>query len=75
MPNNPGAGAAVCPFYRTEDNRSVHCEGFQDESSVILWFRYNDQLLDWLNLRCRSFSYTECPIAKQLLAKYEEDGK
>lgn len=73
MPNEPGAGAAVCPFYRSEDGRSVHCEGFQDESSVIMWFRRTEQMNNWVNSRCRTFSYKRCPIARQLMLMYEEE--
>ncbi len=63
----------VCPFYHNEDNLSLYCEGFVEDSTTLLAFRRLDGKKAYKERCCCSLEgYKTCKVAEALTKKHEE---
>lgn len=65
---------AVCPFYHSEDEQKIYCEGVSDKSSIHLAFNSKIERKEYRKAKC-SREYKKCRIAKMLYGKYEEQDE
>lgn len=61
-----------CPFYRSETQQKVYCEGVEDGTSIHLAFDTTAHANEFKQYYC-SGRYMACPIAVMLNDKYRED--
>lgn len=59
----------VCPFYRSEGDLSICCEGFASEC-VRQQFSSRCNKRIYRNRFCEGMTYQSCPIAQLTAAKY-----
>ena len=62
---------AECPFYHSEDEQKIYCEGVDEKSSIHLAFNSKSERKRYRQEKCGK-NYKECHIAKMLYAKYGE---
>ena len=62
-----------CPFYIRDSDRSVVCEGLIEHSVMTMTFKRSARKKAFCEKTCCSMDYGNCPIAKVLFAKYEEE--
>lgn len=63
---------AVCPFYRQETGRRLHCEGFCPSCSLQITFSGHSVLVTHKMRHCNSFKgYPECPLYPVINEQYE----
>ena len=60
-----------CPFYHSEDNQKLYCEGVRDGTSIHLAFASSTLMQDYKDTYCCD-EFGECLIADMLYRKYEE---
>lgn len=73
MPNETGAGRAICPYYRNEDSRSLRCDGFLPGTVMRMCFTGEKRKDRWQEEVCSRFGYDQaCPLAAALTAHYEQ---
>ncbi len=63
---------AVCPFYKSEDDLKIYCEGVEDGTFIHLSFSTSTKLKKRYRCKFCEGQYSDCRIAKMLLAKYDE---
>ena len=62
-----------CPFYRSEGNQKIYCEGVQDGTAIHLAFASSKTMQEYKETYCcEDFGY--CLIADMLYSKYEEES-
>ena len=61
-----------CPYYKTHTSQVIYCEGLEDGMAIHLAFATHAQLINYKGRFCRRMSYCDCPLAKILEAKYDE---
>jgi len=66
-------GAVVCPFYLREAPKSVACEGLSDGTVTLTRFTSREAKERYKLRYCDTFTYSRCPLAAALAAKYEEN--
>lgn len=59
---------AICPFYRAEEKRAIHCEGVEQNSAIHNAFAGS---AEGYKARYCCTAWEECLIAKMLWSKYE----
>ena len=62
---------AECPFYHSEDEQKIYCEGVDDNSSIQLAFNSKTERRNYRRKKCEE-DHKGCKIAKMLYGKYEE---
>lgn len=60
---------AECPFYRSEGEQKIYCEGVQEGTSIHLAFGSKTDTVRYRNSRCCD-KFQHCLIFKALLKKY-----
>ena len=63
-----------CPFYHSEDEQKIYCEGVNERSSIHLAFSSKTERREYRRKKC-SGEYKKCRIAKMLYRKYEEQDE
>lgn len=71
MANFTGGANTVCPFYDTENNTSITCEGIFAPSVITMRFKCSKDKKVWQEENCFLFEYEKCPVARGLIEKYE----
>ena len=71
MPTDFRSVYAKCPFYDTEDNKGVTCEGITRESALVLRFRGRAHKDRHTKHFCDDM-YERCMIYRMLMEKYED---
>ena len=61
---------ALCPFYHSEDNQKLYCEGVDETTSIHLAFESATDRKEYRKIMC-SRDYKKCHIARMLYEKYE----
>lgn len=61
-----------CPFYRTDSDRRITCEGIIDGSTLTLYYRKKQDYKIQMRTFCCNH-YEKCEVYRMLLQKYEED--
>lgn len=61
---------AKCPFYRSDDVKTILCEGVQPESVMKIIFPTAERALRYFRRYCAS-EYGDCAMCKMLETKYE----
>jgi hypothetical protein len=62
---------AECPFYHSEDEHKIYCEGVDEKSSIHLSFESKKDRRKYRQDKCEK-DHKGCHIAKMLYGKYEE---
>ncbi len=70
MANTASGALAVCPFYLSDDKRTITCEGLTEEGKVLLIFKDTQQRKEWQRNNCYLYR-CDCPLKKVLNSKYE----
>jgi|GEM_PF-5997126 len=66
---------AICPFYITDSNQEICCEGFEEGVWIHYWFRSQKKKEEWARRKCCQNDYLAgCELAKAL-QRYHERGK
>lgn len=71
MPNRTGSGAAICPFYRSENEYVIRCQGMIEDTTLSTRFPDRSYKDDWEAMRCWTFDYKRCPVARALMIQEE----
>lgn len=69
MPRHYESSAAVCPFYRGEENTELFCDGFSPGMSINLNFTSEDRARKIKLKYCR-WRWQDCPLAKTLTSAH-----
>ncbi len=65
---------AKCPFFRDGGGTTILCEGAIRSSSLRQIFTYEQDRKLWARSFCSSMeAYTDCPIYKIAILKYQTD--
>lgn len=65
---------ALCPFYRSEDDFRVLCEGVVDASSIHVVFQSSKKKHEYSKRYCCG-NYKSCKVSHMLYAKYGGEEK
>lgn len=60
-----------CPYYKSNSERAICCEGFFRGNLVDMKFRSHTKMLEHKRCRCRTMEYLQCPLAAAINKKYE----
>ena len=60
---------AKCPFYKSEDDMKIYCEGTEEGTSIHLAFYSKTTKKQFCKRYCER-QYQDCRIAKMLYGKY-----
>ena len=60
----------VCPYYRSEDEKEIYCEGCEDKNSIHLGFLGLDRLKNYQARYCKT-EWENCLIARALTDKWK----
>lgn len=79
MPNRKsvsGSGSyfkafVLCPFYKRDENKTIVCEGFVEDSSICLSYRYNRLYRQQMEIFCCK-DYKKCEVYRMLMEKYQD---
>ena len=66
---------AICPFYKHTEKQRICCEGVEGSASTHVSFSVPDDRKQYEMTHCRCWSWEECPVAKMLLAQYEDEDE
>lgn len=69
-----GSQDVVCPFYHSETNRALSCEGVINKI-CMQHFVSNRQKQEHKDKYCNTFNYKNCLYAKGLLDMYKPRAK
>ena len=64
---------AICPYYKDEDRQKVRCEGLEPATAIHYAFSTPARCREWKDNHCKSWGFEECPIARMLTERYDED--
>lgn len=65
---------ALCPFYKSEYQNSVSCEGIEDGTvASMIKFKNSSDKSKFVNKYCTTKDYTKCSMYKTILGKYKEN--
>ena len=70
MPNYAGGVNVLCPFYVREADKSISCEGFYDNNTLMTKFPSKDSKREFMARKCEN-AYQSCMLARALIRKYE----
>ena len=63
-----------CPFYVSQNAKSVHCIGLSDECHLHVVFPNAEEKTEFVEKRCNSlFGYLKCPLYHIIAKRFEED--
>ena len=65
-------GYVICPFFRSQSNQRIWCEGVIRGAKIAIDFDKKDLKRIHMRKYCRSFDYVTCPYASVIL---KEEGK
>ena len=71
MPTDFRSVYAKCPFYDTEDNNKITCEGITGESTLTIKFRKRAPKDHHAKYFCDDM-YDKCMVYRMLMEKYED---
>ena len=75
MANSTGAGAAFCPFFVKEADKSVTCEGLLPGTLTAMKFETADDRRAYVETVCCAKDCGRlCPLALSLMRLYDEKG-
>lgn len=61
-----------CPFFHSDDTRSILCEGCKTTSVIRQGFKSKEEKIDWQKKYCMQIKgYEKCPIFCVANKKYE----
>lgn len=66
---------ARCPFYKSEERVGafrIRCDGLQPGTWLHMVFADHDEMIRWRDKYCKR-CWKECPVAKMINTKYEEE--
>lgn len=76
MANSTGAGAAFCPFFVKEADKSVSCEGLLPGTLTAMKFEDAEARRAYVETVCCAKDYGRlCPLAVSLTRLYDDKGK
>lgn len=66
---------AICPYFVSEDILSIRCESIVQENNAtnVMRFKNAGQKKAWLKRYCETYHYCDCPYAKILEERYQEE--
>lgn len=67
---NTICGDVMCPFFTTETNKTINCEGVENGVKNSLRFEDRELKLDYMKRYCLKYP-NECLICKAAKEKYE----
>ena len=68
--------SAKCPFFKTNESRTIICEGVADGTRLCLAFKKGDDKAEYKDRYCDQIAnYTNCRVAKMLTEKYDTQTK
>ena len=70
MANKSEDHLVKCPYYKTNDRQVIYCEGFENGMAVHLAFATHNHLVDYKDMFCRKYCYSQCELAKILDQKW-----
>ncbi len=70
VPRHFESRSAVCPFYKCEEGRKIHCEGILNAETLNLVFNSQPKLSLHKSNYCNTLNYNKCPIAQLLQKKW-----
>lgn len=65
---------AKCPFYKSDSDRCVMCEGINDKTVIKLVFGNNQDFVKYFRTFCGSNQYQRCIINRAVNEKYKNGG-
>lgn len=64
--------SAKCPFYSTNDECAIICEGISNNTKIVLRFTKEKTKAAYKDTYCDAVKcYSDCRIAKMLMGKYD----
>lgn len=72
MANKQEDHLVKCPYYKTNANQVIRCEGIEEGMATHLTFADHAQLINYKGRYCRKMAYMACPLARMLEGKYED---
>ncbi len=70
MSNVSGGTNTYCPFYICERERTITCEGVNDDCQILQRFGTVTQRFEHQQKYCFTKNYMKCPIANAANFKY-----
>jgi hypothetical protein len=68
--------SVVCPFYTQEEGCKMHCEGFNFNTRIFVWFDSKEAMARHKGLFCRNIKrYEKCPLYHPIAEKYGEEDE
>lgn len=63
-----------CPFYKSEHGMQLHCEGFNENNRIHLWFTSKELLKEQKKKYCKKTNgYSNCPLYPVIEQQYKEE--
>ena len=76
MANSTGAGAAFCPFFVKEAEKSLTCEGLLPGTFTAMKFDRVEERRAYMETACCSQDCARlCPLAASLMRLYDDKGR